>query len=73
MLIACLTLLLGVTSCSDDEFETDLSEEQKQYTKAELIRFLDVSQNPNLRTLKVGINSMTDLNLLKNRNLRQTT
>ena len=37
MLFACLTLSICATSCSSDEFETHLSEEQRQYTKAELI------------------------------------
>ncbi|MCM1031792.1 MAG: hypothetical protein NC410_10195 [Oscillibacter sp.] len=38
MLLACLTLSICATSCSsDDEFETTLPEEQRQYTKAELI------------------------------------
>lgn len=37
MLLACLALSICMTSCSSDEFETDLPEEQKQYTKAELI------------------------------------
>lgn len=37
MLLACLTLLLGIISCSNDNFETNLPEEQKQLSKAELI------------------------------------
>ncbi len=37
MLFACLTLSICATSCSSDEFETNLPEEQKQYSKAELI------------------------------------
>lgn len=37
MLFACLVLSICTTSCSSDEFETNLPEEQKQYTNAELI------------------------------------
>ncbi len=37
MLLTCLILLVGVTSCSSDEFETNLPEETKQLSKAELI------------------------------------
>lgn len=37
MLLACLILSICATSCSSDEFENTLPEEQKQYTKAELI------------------------------------
>ena len=38
MLLACLILLVGVTSCSSDEFETNLPEEPKQLSKAELLQ-----------------------------------
>ena len=38
MLLTCLILLLGVTSCSSDKFENNLPEESKQYTGAELIQ-----------------------------------
>ena len=37
MLLTCLILLVGVTSCSSDEFETNLPDESKQLSKAELI------------------------------------
>ncbi len=38
MLLTCLILLVGVTSCSSDDFETNLPEEPKQLSKAELIQ-----------------------------------
>lgn len=37
ILLACLTLLLGIISCSNDNFGNDLSEDSKQLSKAELI------------------------------------
>ncbi|NCE71348.1 leucine-rich repeat domain-containing protein [Odoribacter sp. Z80] len=37
MLLACLVLLAGVTSCSDDNLETDFPEESGQLSNAELI------------------------------------
>ncbi len=37
MLLACVTLLMGVTSCSQDEFENYEPEKQQKYSKAELI------------------------------------
>ncbi len=49
MLFACLTLSICVTSCSSDEFETHLPEEQRQYTKAELIEQA-LSRMPQTRT-----------------------
>ena len=38
ILLSCLTLLLGTISCSNDNFETDLPEEAKQLSKAELLQ-----------------------------------
>ncbi len=37
MLLACVLLLMGVTSCSQNEFENYELEQQKKYSKAELI------------------------------------
>ncbi|MDE5638773.1 MAG: hypothetical protein K2I47_03100 [Odoribacter sp.] len=38
MLLACLILLVGATSCSSDEFETNLPEEPQQLSKEELLQ-----------------------------------
>lgn len=37
MLVACVTLLLGVSACSSEEFGTDAQEVKKEWTKQELI------------------------------------
>ncbi len=38
MLLTCLILLVGATSCSSDDFETNLPEESKQLSKSELLQ-----------------------------------
>lgn len=60
MLLACLTLSICMTSCSSDEFETNLSEEPQQLSKAELIeqalsRMPQTRSNDNLLVLMVTI------------------
>ncbi len=58
MLLACLTLSICATSCSSDEFETNLPEEQKQYSKAELIEQA-LSRMPQTRAGDVCVRMIT--------------
>ncbi|MDE7074721.1 MAG: hypothetical protein K2O69_06720, partial [Odoribacter sp.] len=37
VLLTCLSLAFATTSCNNDDFEFNEPEQQKQYTKAELI------------------------------------
>ncbi|MCM1031963.1 MAG: hypothetical protein NC410_11055 [Oscillibacter sp.] len=60
MLFACLTLSICVTSCSSDEFETNLPEEQRQYTKAELIEQA-LSRMPQTRSSESTLVSMVTI------------
>ncbi len=38
MLLTCLILLVSATSCSNDNFETNLPDEPKQLSKSELLQ-----------------------------------
>lgn len=58
MLFACLILSICATSCSSDEFETNLPEEQRQYTKAELIEQA-LSRMPQTRIEGSGVMMIT--------------
>lgn len=58
MLLACVSLLMGVTSCSQDEFENYESEQQKKYSKAELIEQA-LSRMPQTRASGAAITMVT--------------
>ncbi len=60
MLLTCLILLVGVTSCSSDDFETNLPEEPKQLSKAELIQQA-LSRMPKTRSTEPNLVIMTTI------------